>query len=69
MASSTVAIGTRFRTGQVNPVSGHFRFDGYLDGTSWPSPSPAERHIPLSLGERFPPVGGKGCYWVLVQKL
>lgn len=65
----TTAIGTRFKTGQTNPESGRYRFDGYLDGTSSPAPKAEEREIPLSRTETFPPIrsAGKGCWWKLVQ--
>ena len=32
------AIGTRYKTGEKNPESGRYRFDGYLDGTTSPTP-------------------------------
>lgn len=65
------AIGSRFRTGDKNPISGGFVFDGYLDGTSNPPPKPREREIPLSKGEIFPPVrsASKGCWWKLIRVL
>ena len=68
---STTQIGTRFRTGEVCPESGRYRFDGYLDGTSSPPPTREEREIPLSRGETFPPIrsSGKACYWKLMQRI
>jgi hypothetical protein len=54
--STTVPIGTRYRTGQICQASGHYRFDGYLDGTSYPTPHAHERDIPLSERETFPPI-------------
>ncbi len=51
------AVGTRFKTGEKCPTSGRYKFDGYTDGTSSPSPTPAEREIPMSRGETFPPTG------------
>jgi hypothetical protein len=67
----SVAIGTRYKTGQTNQESGRFDFDGYLDGTSTPMPLPAERAIPLSKGETFPPIrsAGKACWWKLTQRI
>lgn len=64
-------IGARFRTGEVCPASGRYRFDGYLDGTKSPPPKPEEMEIPLSKGERFPPIrsSGKSCWWKLVQRI
>lgn len=65
-----VAVGTRFRTGEICIESGVYDFDGYLDGTSYPSPTAEERRIPLSAHETFPPIRstGKACYWKLVRK-
>jgi len=64
-------VGTRYRTGQTCEVSGRYRFDGYTDGTSTPTPTAEEREIPLSRGETFPPIrsSGKACYWKLMQKI
>ena len=69
--SITVPIGTRYRTGQTCQASGHYRFDDYLDGTSYPPPHPHERDIPLSARETFPPIhsSNKGCWWKLIQHL
>jgi hypothetical protein len=59
---------TRYKTGQECPVTGRYRFDGYTDGTSIPQPTAAEKEIPLSKGETFPPIRStnKGCYWVKI---
>ena len=51
--SISTAIGSRHRTGETCPASGVYRFDGYLDGTSSPSPTADEREIALSKGETF----------------
>lgn len=69
--ATTVQIGTRFRTGEVCPESGRYQFDGYLDGTRSPAPTPEEREIPLSRGEKFPPIrsAGKSCWWKLMQRI
>ena len=68
--STSTTIGSRHRTGETCPVSGVYRFDGYLDGTSNPSPSADEREIPLSKEETFPPIRStsKACWWKLVRK-
>jgi hypothetical protein len=64
-------IGARFKTGEKCQSSGRYRFDGYLDGTNWPSPKPEEQQIPLSNSETFPPIrsSGKGCWWKLMQHI
>lgn len=69
--STTVQIGTRFRTGEVCQESGRYQFDGYLDGTRTPAPSSEEREIPLSKSEKFPPIRstGKSCWWKLMQRI
>ena len=66
----TIAIGTRFRTGEKCTESGVYAFDGYLDGTSTPAPTQEERQIPLSAGETFPPIRStsKSCYWKLSRR-
>lgn len=65
--TSTAPIGTRYRTGEKCPATGSYAFDGYVDGTSTPAPTPEERQIPLTKGETFPPVrsSGKAAYWRL----
>lgn len=62
---------TRFKTGETCQTSGRYRFDGYTDGTSYPSPTSEEREIPLSRGETFPPIRScnKACWWVLVSRI
>jgi hypothetical protein len=71
MYGALIAIGTRYRTGQTNPVSGGFEFDGYVDGSWSPYPTAAELKIPLAVGNGFPPIAsaGKSCYWKLVYRL
>lgn len=58
-------IGSRYHTGQTNPETGTYSFDGYLDGTSTPAPTTNEKEINLSRGETFPPVrsSNKSAYW------
>jgi YjzC-like protein len=69
--STVTQIGARLRTGEVCPESGRYQFDGYLDGTWEPAPHAAERQIPLSRGEKFPPIrsSGKSCWWKLMQRI
>ncbi len=69
--TTATAVGARRKTGETCPESGRWRFDGYLDGTSSPPPTPEEMEIPLSKGETFPPIrsSGKSCWWKLVQRI
>lgn len=62
---------TRWKTGERCVVSGHYQWDGYLDGTRSPQPTPEEREIPLSRGEIFPPIRscGKACWWRLIRRI
>jgi hypothetical protein len=66
----STATRTRFKTGEVCIISGVYEFDGYTDGTSSPPPTPAERKIPLSRSERFPPIrsADKACWWILRER-
>ncbi|WP_165225176.1 YjzC family protein [Aquisphaera insulae] len=59
----------RIHTGQPCPASGIYRFDGYLDGTIYPSPLPGEREVALSRPNIAPPIrsANKGCFWLLVR--
>ncbi|MBN1183716.1 MAG: YjzC family protein [Bacteroidales bacterium] len=56
----------RFKTGDISPYKAWYNWDGYPDGTRFPSPTAEERRIPLEKGETFPPVRScnKGAYWV-----
>ncbi len=64
MSSSTK---TRYKTGEMCAVTGTYKFDGYTDGTSTPSPTTEEREIDLESGETFPPIRSceKACWWKL----
>lgn len=66
----TVAIGTRFKTGEECPESGTYAFDGYTDGTWSPSPTAEERNIELEKSETFPPIrsASKACWWKLISR-
>ena len=68
--SGQVAIGSTFHTGQKAPVSGVYAFVKHLDDSACSSVSQAEREIPLSKDETFPPhvkCGGKAVVWKLVR--
>lgn len=56
----------RKKTGETCTSKGDYLFDGYLDGTTSPSPTSDELVIPLSVGETFPPVRScdKACWRV-----
>ena len=60
-----MAIGDRFKTGEISPANANYDWDGYLDGTWSPSPTANERRIPLDRGDRFPPINScdKGAFW------
>lgn len=64
-------IGDRFKTGQVCSESGAYRFDGYVDGSSYPAPTAEEKEIPMSRNETFPPIRStsKSCWWKLGRKI
>lgn len=57
----------RFKTGGVCPTSGVYGFAGHLDPLDPRQPTAEEREVPLSKGERFPPLRSTGtaCWWVL----
>jgi hypothetical protein len=61
----------RFKTGDQCTTSGGYAFDGYTDGSSWPAPRAEEMKIPVSRGERFPPIrsAGKACFWRMISRL
>lgn len=62
-------IGDRFRTGQNVDTTGTYAWDGYLDGTSTPSPTREESTMRLEARrDTFPPIRScnKGCYWKLI---
>lgn len=55
----------RYKTGQKCDRAGSFRFDGYTDGTTLPTPTAEERTIALTMGETFPPIrsASKAAWW------
>ncbi len=60
-------VGQTFNTGENAPVSGVYAFVGHIDGSTC-YVSDAQREIPLTKGEKFPPHGGrcnKGVIWRL----
>lgn len=63
-----VSLNQEFTTGQVCEQSGVYAFSGHVGGGDC-AVSPAQREIPLSRGEVFPPVRGCGhaARWRLVR--
>lgn len=57
-----------YRTGEIVPYTGLYRFVRYTDGTVSPTPTREEMVIPLNQGGRFPPVNSsdKAAYWQAV---
>jgi hypothetical protein len=56
----------RFRTGDACPgdAAGAFQFDGYLDGSTGPSPPAEQLQITLAANQLFPASSaGKPCWW------
>lgn len=68
---STSTTKTRFKTGEESPWNARYNFDGYLDGSSSPSPTAEEKQIDLERDENFPPIKSakKACWWKLDKKL
>gem|GEM_PF-797359 len=56
-------------TGEICQRSGIYGFAGHVDRTTGCHPTSEERQIPLSKGERFPPIRscGKAANWVFVR--
>lgn len=65
----SISTHIRCKTGQPCPKSGVYRFDGYLDGSTLPTPMPHEREIPLAETNIAPPIhsANKGCFWLLIR--
>lgn len=65
-----MAIGDKYKTGQVSPAHADYTWDGYTDGTYSPSPTSEERSITLDKDEKFPPINScdKGAYWKMTYQ-
>lgn len=63
----TVTVDQRFRTGEVCPESGPYRFDGFVKEPAEPLRVDARALIELDSGEPFPTIGNpdaqRECYW------
>lgn len=57
----------RQKTGESAAMTGDYKFDGYVDGSTSPAPTKEERVIPMKRGETLPPVrsSGKAAYWAI----
>lgn len=66
----SVGSSIRGKTGELCSVGGSYKFDGYLDGTRSPAPTPNEQVEPFDRGDRFTPIRScnKGCFWVLTKR-
>jgi len=64
-----MAIGDRYKTGQISLANAYYAWDGYTDGTRYPSPTSEEQYIRLENGERFPPINScdKGAWWKMTS--
>ena len=64
-------IGSEFRTGEKAPVSGRYDFVRHASPATACHPTPAERRIPLSKGETFPPCRSckTGAVWRLAETI
>jgi len=60
-----MALGERYKTGELSPANANYDWDGYSDGSRYPAPTAEEMKITLSKGEVFPPIRScdKGAYW------
>jgi len=63
------SIGDTFRTGEKAPVSGDYEYVRHTDTGITCTPTAAEKQIPLSRGETFPPHRscGRGVVWKLIH--
>ena len=58
-----------YKSGEKVPESGLYKFNGSLSSTSC-TPTKYEKIVPLSKGERFPPISScnSGAKWKLEKK-
>ena len=63
---------TRYKTGDDAPESGLYEYDGPTNNGVSCSPTSEEKIIPLSRGEKFPPVKScdrdGGAFWKLKKR-
>lgn len=62
----------RYKTGEEAPQSGTYEYDGPINNRVSCEPTQEEKVIPLSKGEKFPPVKScdkrGGAFWKLKNK-
>ena len=62
----------KHKTGEEAPESGTYQYDGPTDDGVTCEPTPEEKVIPLSKGEKFPPIkscgSSGGAFWKLKDK-
>lgn len=60
----------RRKTGEICQIAGDYKFDGYLDGSSYPAPTTEEQVIPMDVSDTFPPLrsSNKACWWKLIRR-
>ena len=68
--STQISSATRKKTGETCEIAGDYEFDGYVDGTTYPSPTAEERVIPMDRRDTFPPVRSsqKAAWWKLLRR-
>ncbi len=63
---------SKYKTGEEAPQSGRYEYDGPINDNVTCDPTTEEKVIPLSKGEKFPPVKScdkdGGAYWKLKDK-
>ena len=65
----SMAIGDKYKTGDISPASAYFEWVKYTDGSFLPSPTSDEMKIPMDKGKKFPPVRScdKGAWWKMTS--
>ncbi len=55
----------RCQSGETCRETGSYEFDGFVDGSTNPIPSPEEREVMVASGAPFPTPRGstKACFW------
>jgi len=54
----------RKKTGETSPITGNYKFDGYVNSGYFPPPTAEEQIIPIEKDETLPPVrSAKQAAW------